>query len=116
MCVYAAPDSPMPRINIYITDELHLALRSHPGEINVSNVCADALRAELSGRSATRSIDWLFTSAFDAPSALDGKLKRRFGLRAAIAGETWGSESPSDIVAMTASTFLNRTLSEGLHL
>jgi DNA-binding transcriptional regulator LsrR (DeoR family) len=116
MCVYDAPYYDMPRLNIYVTDELDLELRRHPGEINISRVCADAIRAHLAAHASNRSIDWLFTSAFDAPTELDNRLRQRFALRAATAGETWGTEEPHEIVAMRASEFLNRTVSEGLRI
>ncbi|MEX2177584.1 MAG: sugar-binding domain-containing protein [Gemmatimonadaceae bacterium] len=110
----------MPRLNIYIPDNLDLELRSHPRDINVSKVCAAALRAELSAGSADRTANWLFTSTFAGPSETDIAVMRRFGLRRCLAGAGWkgkgkeGADSSREYIATVSSTFLDRTFAEGL--
>ena len=90
----------MPRLNIYIPDELDLALRTHHGDINVSRVCAEALRAALSARADIQSIPGLFTSTFENPSAIEEDLMVRYDvLRRAIVANRGADEQPGDVVA-----------------
>ena len=63
----------MPRKTIYIPDELDLAIRNHPGEINVSQVCAEALRAELSARESIHSVEGLLLQIFRNEKPLETK-------------------------------------------
>ncbi len=107
----------MPRLNIYIPDDLDLAIRSHPDDINLSRVCAAAIRAELAARRDVRSAEWLFTSVFEEPGWLDRELMERFALRQCFSGASPNdADHPRDIVARWTSLFLNRTLFERLAL
>lgn len=107
----------MPRLNIYIPDDLELAIRSSPYEMNISKICAAAIRAELSARSDVRSAEWLFASVFEEPGSLDRQLMERFGLRRSVTGgPRKDDDRPRDVVAYWTSIFLDRTFFEGLKL
>ena len=108
----------MPRLNIYIPDDLDLALRNFPGEINISKVCAAALRAQLTAKADDRSAAALFHSIFDKPSWIEQIILQKYpGLTWVIAPEPmFEGEVPADAVAEATSGFLNRTFFEGCQL
>jgi DNA-binding transcriptional regulator LsrR (DeoR family) len=105
----------MPRLNIYIPDDLDLALRNFPGEINISRVCAAALRAQLTAKTEDRSAGMLFHSLFDKPNWIEQIVLQKYpGLLWMIAPEPmFEGEEPWGIVAEATSSFLNRTFVEG---
>ena len=106
----------MPRLNIYIPDELDLAIRNHPGEMNISQVCADALRAELNARGTDRSIEGLFHALTENPNELERELMRKFRLRRALVGFATDA-SAHDTIGYWASSFLDSdAFCEGLHV
>src|SRR5688572_360988 len=105
----------MPRLTVYIPDELALELRTFPGEMNVSKVCAAALRAELSARGTDRSIEGLFAGIAQNPSYLERALMNRYGLRIALVGNDKEFDA-RDTVAFLASRFLDQTFMEGLRV
>jgi DNA-binding transcriptional regulator LsrR (DeoR family) len=113
MCVQRAPDWDMPRLTIYVPDELDLALRTFPGEMNVSQVCAAALRAELSARGSIQSLEGLATAISATPSVIEDELRARFGLRSALVGHE-GDAKASDTIGFWASEFLDSAFYEGL--
>ena len=104
----------MPRLNIYIPDDLDLELRSHPIEINVSQVCAAALRAEIAAATQERGLAWLFSSAFHGPSEIEQAVMQRFKLARCVAPPRYYRDEPTrDVVARAATRFLERTCAEG---
>ena len=105
----------MPRLNIYIPDDLDLALRNYPGEMNISKVCAAALRALLLAREDPRIASALFFSFFDKPTAIEQVVLQRYrGLTWVVAPDiTFEGEDEADVVADVTSQFLNRTFFEG---
>jgi DNA-binding transcriptional regulator LsrR (DeoR family) len=115
MYVHGAPNSEMPRRTIYIHDELDLAIRNHRGEINLSNVCAEALRAELSARESIGTLEGLLSRIFTNEAPLERRVRHRFKLRRVIAGQ--GKDlSPRETVSIWTSIFLNESLFEGLRV
>ena len=105
----------MPRLTVYIPDELALLLKTFPGEMNVSKVCAEALRAELSARGVDRSIEGLFSAIEENPTRLEAALMQRYRLRRVMIGYG-GDADARDIVAYYASEFLDQTFMEGLRV
>lgn len=105
----------MPRLTVYIPDELALELRTFPGEMNVSKVCAAALRAELSARGINRSIEGLFTAIASNPTRLEEEVMYRYKLRRVLIGDD-GDDNPRDTVAFFASDFLDRSFMEGMRV
>lgn len=106
----------MPRLNIYIPDDLDLELRRFPGEINISRVCAAALRARLAASSDDRLTSSLFGSVFANPSWLERMLMERLPLRRAITADRETVDTPQDAVADLTAGFLGATVFEGLTL
>ena len=104
----------MPRLNVYIPDDLDLALRSHPREINVSRVCAAALRAELEARADAKPLPALFHPR--NVSVPEEELMTRYHLPACMTASPLGEKHPRDVVTWLASEFLDRTLAEGMPL
>ncbi|HYC53059.1 MAG TPA: sugar-binding domain-containing protein [Gemmatimonadaceae bacterium] len=108
----------MPRVNIYIPDDLHQELRALRGDINISKVCATALRAELAGTREIHVAESMFSAIFRGQTWLELALLRRFptllGARAEI--KQTKRHSFADAVADATTHFLNRTLVEGCFL
>lgn len=105
----------MPRLNIYIPDDLDLALRNFPGEMNISKVCAAALRAQLAAKEDPRIASSMFFSFFDKPSWIEQIVLQRYrGLTWVSAPDiTFEGEEEADVVAEVTSQFLDRTFFEG---
>src|SRR5712671_3246565 len=103
----------MPSLNIYIPDDLDLALRTHRGDIKPSQVCADALRAAVSARAEIRSIDGLFVKTFQNATNEEQELMYRYKVRRAIVGYGGRNDDPRDTVAFFAGDFLDRIFTEG---
>lgn len=105
----------MPRLNIYIPDDLDLALRNFPGEINVSKVCAAALRAQLLARENPRVASSMFFSLFDTPNWIEDIILQRYrGLTSVVARDViFEGDDLASAVAESTSQFLDRTLFEG---
>lgn len=104
----------MPRVNVYIPDDLYLALRTYTGDINVSRVCADALRAALAARADVKPLP-----AFFHPrdvTATEEDLMMRYKIPACIVGDPRGSRHPREIAAVFAADFIDRTIAEGMPL
>lgn len=105
----------MPRLNIYIPDDLDLALRNYPGEMNISKVCAAALRAQLAAKEDPRIASSMFFSFFDKPSWIEQIVLQRYRWLTWVAAPDviFEGEDPSDIAAEVTSQFLDRTFFEG---
>ena len=107
----------MPRKTIYLPDELDLAIRTHPGEINISKVCAEALRAELTAREGIRtSMEGLLSQIFRNEGPLETRLKHRFKLRRVIAPPGGDEGAPRETVSLWTSIFLNEMFFDGLRV
>ena len=107
----------MGRVNIYLPDHLAEELRRYRDVINVSEVCATALRAELSARTTYRSAAGLFQGLFTEFSPLDHQLARRFRLQRVVIGSPRSdAPDPNETVSDLASEFLDQMLFEGIQL
>jgi DNA-binding transcriptional regulator LsrR (DeoR family) len=103
----------MPRRTIYIPHHLALELRTLPGEMNVSQVCADALRAEVAARGVDRSAAGLFSGIGRNPTRIEEGLMHKFRLRRVLIGDD-RNESLHDSIGYWTSNFLDRAFYEGL--
>ena len=108
----------MPRLNIYVPDDLHRALREVRIDINISQVCATALRAEIAGTRELRVAESLFHAILRPPTWLEHALLRRFPVLLGAMAELRQTprQSFADAVAGTTARFLDRILVEGGHL
>jgi hypothetical protein len=108
----------MPRLNIYIPDDLDLALRNFPGEINISKVCAAALRAQLAAKGETRNAGRLFYEFFDKPSILEGIVLQHYPQLIWMSSQepSYEGEDRASIVAELTSAFLDKTFFDGCHV
>ncbi|HMC57343.1 MAG TPA: sugar-binding domain-containing protein [Gemmatimonadaceae bacterium] len=104
----------MPRLNIYIPDHLAFELRAYPGSINVSKVCAEALRLALNARDEIRPLPALLPRR--APRAAERHLMEWYRVPGCIVAPTEGALHPREMVAIFASNFIDRTLVDGMPL
>lgn len=99
-CACGFPDYGVPRLNIYVPADLAREIYGYRDEINLSEVCASALRAVISARETLRSADGLFDQSFPRGSSLEAEVARRFKLRRVVAGAAIGhSKNPYETVA-----------------
>ena len=103
----------MPRLNIYVPDDLDLAIRQYPGEINISRVCAEALRAELAARETQRT-DGPFPLLHREMIPLEMEVcGLSEGLRHAWIAWSGEPERQRQAIGMHASAFLEESLMDG---
>lgn len=102
----------MPRASIYLPDDLHELVESHRGAVNLSAICARALREELEAADALRAPGQLM-KRLRGPSMQERALAARLGLRDAVICET-----PSDSSQLrselgdAAANYLDRNLTD----
>ena len=108
----------MPRLSVYIPDDLDLAIRTFPGKINVSRVCAAALRAHLAAKDDVDGPAALFHSFFQILKWNELVILRGHrGLRWVVSvKEEYEGENPAAAVAECTSRFLNRTFFDGCNV
>lgn len=104
---------PMGRLNIYVPDEVHRLAARWRGAINLSEVCARALREELqaaeSGRAAGR-----LAGVLRSASARERGVARRFRLAdVVICDEPTVDADRRDVLGQSAADYVDRVLSDG---
>src|SRR5579864_9414698 len=103
----------MPRASIYLPDDLHELVESHRGAVNLSAICARALREELQATD-TLSAPGRLMRGLQGPTALERALAERLGLRDVVICET-----PTDLTQLrsalgeAAAHYLDRNLADG---
>ncbi|HEX9941524.1 MAG TPA: sugar-binding domain-containing protein [Thermoanaerobaculia bacterium] len=102
----------MARLNISLPDDLYEAAKKWRGTMNLSEICAKALRAELEAAELDRLPGGLLWS-LKPPSRLEKTLAKRFGLKAAVITDT--PEDPLDlpeVLGSEAARYLDSHLSD----
>jgi DNA-binding transcriptional regulator LsrR (DeoR family) len=103
----------MPRLNISIPDEVYELAQRMRGEVNLSAVCAAALRDELLARANHRRPPALLRE-MHWPSELEDALQSRFGLRAAlVCTSSSDAFATRDELGRVAAGYLERELTDG---
>src|SRR5258705_480608 len=80
----------MPRLNIYIPDDLAEELKRLPGEINLSRVCASALRDAVAAGSTLRAGGHLLPALASTFTMTDRRLTHRYRIRDIVTGSHLG--------------------------
>ena len=106
----------MPRLNVYLPDDLMPLVDRWRDRVNLSEVCTAALRDSLLALESGRAIGPLLQQLFGAPTDLEAKLAERFNLRRAIVGSMSHGEDERDVIARRTASFLDRTLFDGVTL
>lgn len=76
----------MPRLNIYLNDEAHELASRWKDRVSLSDICARAIRDELSALEDGREISQL-TQNWQAPTMIEREIARKFGLQTAMVVE-----------------------------
>jgi len=106
----------MPRLNIYLPDDLAPLVERWRDRVNLSELCADALRDALDALETGRAVGPLLAHLAPA-SPTEKALARAFALTRAIVAEPASDDpDPRETVARAASEFLQRVLFDGITL
>ena len=103
----------MARLNIYLPDALAADLNQLRGRMNFSEVCAAALRAELSARMTARSPGMAFNPTARPPWSTAERLCARVRLRDVLAQVESNAGDQRKRVARSTAMLLDRILFEG---
>lgn len=105
----------MARLNVSIPDDLAPLVSKWRRKINLSEICTQALRYELTAVEAHRSPAALLSKLHRPFNALEGAVKQRYGLagvRIATDGET-DERGVRETLGAAAAEYLSETLSTG---
>ena len=106
-------NSPVARLNISLPDDLYETAKKWRGTVNLSEICARALREELGAVELDRTARGLFT-ILKQPTSIEHELSRRFDLKEALIIET-----PEDVLdlpdalGVEAAKYLDSRISDG---
>lgn len=103
----------MPRVNIYIPVGLEMDIRTSPHEINISRVCAAAIRAELAARNNERFAPSPFRPFNPERQRVERGLMSRYQLKDAVSCELHGG-TPRDVVSKRTAEVLDRMFADGV--
>ena len=103
----------MPRLNIYIPMDLEIDISTSRHEINISRVCAAAIRAELAARNNERDTPTLFRPFYRERQRVELGLMTRYALKDVASCDLHG-ETPRDVVAKRTAQLLDRTFADGV--
>jgi DNA-binding transcriptional regulator LsrR (DeoR family) len=105
--------SSMPRLNIYIPDDLHALASAWRGSKNLSAICAQALREQLEAADTFRSAD-KFLAAIRSSAPLEDAVRVRFGLHDVVVCDLPPEELDlRAALGKLAAAYLDRNLCEG---
>ncbi len=100
----------MARLNISIPDDVYELAEAWRGKVNLSSICAEALRAELQSASDHRDATGLIAQ-LRGPSEIEQELALRFSLRAAVVAPTSDHDSTRrEVLGSAAARYLERQL------
>jgi len=105
----------MARLNVSIPGDLAPLVSKWRRKINLSDICAKALRAELTAVEAHRSAAALLARIHRPATALERRLARRYGLAAVrvAAGAGEDAHGLREALGMETARYLEQTLSAG---
>lgn len=103
----------MPRLNVYLPDDVYDLASRWRDRSNLSEICARAIRDELNAAEGNRSLG-SFLAPFRAPTLLEAELRETFALQdVAIADFADDPSRDRDAIGREAASYLDRNLSDG---
>jgi len=104
----------MPRLNVYLPEDLAPLVGRWRARVNLSELCARSLRESLEALESGRTIGGLLDH-LRGPTELESEVARKFGLRqAVIAPGASDADDVREVVAVAAANFLERTLADAM--
>jgi len=102
----------MPRLNVYLSEDVYALAKRRRDSANLSDICARAIRDELSANETYRSAAGLLAK-LRSPSDIELELAKRFGLKdVRVAGITDASET-RDAIGRAAAKYLDWIVCDG---
>jgi DNA-binding transcriptional regulator LsrR (DeoR family) len=102
----------MARLNVYLPDDLYELANRWRGTLNLSGICATALREELSAAEASRAAVNL-SAIFEKPTPLEATLKSTYQLTDVVLCEVELSDPQiREKLGIAAASYLNRWLGD----
>lgn len=105
----------MARLNVYLPDELYELANQWRGTLNLSDICARALREEISAVDSSR-ITVNLSNISRKRSSKENKLVDKFGLQESFVIEASAETSMRDDLGAVTAGYLDRWLSDGAQL
>lgn len=105
----------MARLNVYLPDDLYELANRWRGSVNLSEVCANALREELGAADASR-IPLNLSTLVKKRSSLEIQLLSRFQLADVAVSEAAPESQLRETLGVTAASYLDRNLCDGATL
>lgn len=106
----------MARLNVSIPDDLYELANKWRSTVNLSEICARALRDELSAAETGKSIPDFFRQ-LSTPTSLEAELTRRYSLQAARVSEKPSRASElRDTIGREAAMLLEAQMYDRIHL
>jgi deoxyribonucleoside regulator len=99
----------MARLNIYLPDDLYELANKWRGTINLSEICARALREELEAEDSHRNIRGLLNT-LRPPSELERAVADRYKLSEVLICEPPKTSDLREVLGLQAATYLDRNL------
>jgi DNA-binding transcriptional regulator LsrR (DeoR family) len=106
----------MARLNIYLPEDLAHDLKAYRGAINFSEVCAAALRAELSARTSMRMRAMTANPGMREPYSLAERICARYKLEDVIVVEERPGREPIHAVGRAVARLVDEQVFEGAQL
>lgn len=106
----------MPRLNIYIPDDLANDLYPYREAMNLSEICANAIRSELRSRATARAQDRLPGAADWTRTAPEAEIARRWDLRMVRVVPCEAPDEGREPVAIATAEFLDALVRDGMHI
>jgi len=105
----------LPRLNVYLPDDLYDLANQWRGKINLSEICARALREELAAVDSSR-IAFNLSKVIRKRSEVEDRLIEKFSLSDAYVVPPSGRLSTRDDLGQFAADYLDRWLCDGARL
>ncbi|MBI4127840.1 MAG: hypothetical protein HY459_02085 [Parcubacteria group bacterium] len=102
----------MPRVNIYLPQEVYRLAAKNRKSINLSAVCAQALREELEASEQYRGIS-KFIGRLQPRSKIETQLRHDYQLTDALVGEPNDIDDTRDMLGRLAARYLEENLCDG---
>lgn len=105
----------MPRLNIYVPNDVYDLASRWRETANLSEICARAIRDELGAAESGRT-PFAVNSLLDAPTPTEDSLNRRFGLIESVVVPIEDAAEMRDRLGRAAAKYLDRNLCDGAQI